>query len=167
MWPRGRSGRRSPSRATRATWCRRPPRPRRQASAPSACRATRSGGTGLPDGYVAKSLYCMLMALRASGLWLRYAAQQNLIPSFPWIAPGWRTWEGNPRKGRDQILPSGNPRYTSLDGATEYASTPKCSNMKFCPVCTESLREPWHFIPNYPLCNSLSWIFVQYHYAIY
>ena len=32
----------------------------------------------------------------------------NLIPSFPWIAPPrpppWR----NPRKGRDQILPSGN-----------------------------------------------------------
>ena len=48
------------------------------------------------------------MALRASGLWLRYATLQNLIPSFPWIAPPrpppWRT----PRKGRDQILPSGN-----------------------------------------------------------
>ena len=44
----------------------------------------------------------------ASGLWLRYAKLQNLIPSFPWIAPPrpppWR----NPRKGRDQILPSGN-----------------------------------------------------------
>ena len=50
----------------------------------------------------------MCLALRASGLWLRYAALQNLIPSFPWIAPPrpppWR----NPRKGRDQILPSGN-----------------------------------------------------------
>ena len=28
----------------------------------------------------------MCLALRASGLWLRYAALQNLIPSFPWIA---------------------------------------------------------------------------------
>ena len=32
------------------------------------------------------------------------ARWQNLIPSFPWIAPGWRAWGGNPRKGRDQIL---------------------------------------------------------------
>ena len=38
------------------------------------------------------------------GLWLRYATLQNLIPSFPWIAPGWRAWGRNPRKGRDQIL---------------------------------------------------------------
>ena len=29
----------------------------------------------------------MCLALRASGLWLRYAALQSLIPSFPWIAP--------------------------------------------------------------------------------
>ena len=36
------------------------------------------------------------------GLWLRYATLQNLLPSFPWIAPGWRAG------GRDQILPSGN-----------------------------------------------------------
>ena len=28
------------------------------------------------------------LALRASGIWLRYATLQNLIPSFPWIAPG-------------------------------------------------------------------------------
>ena len=46
----------------------------------------------------------MCLALRASGLWLRYAMLQNLIPSFPWIAPGWRAWGRNPRKGRDQIL---------------------------------------------------------------
>ena len=48
------------------------------------------------------------LALQASGLWLRYATLQNLIPSFPWIAPPrpppWR----NPRKGSNQILPSGN-----------------------------------------------------------
>ena len=29
---------------------------------------------------------------------------QNLIPSFPWIVPGWTAWGRNPRKGRDQIL---------------------------------------------------------------
>ena len=29
----------------------------------------------------------LCLALRASGLWLRCAALQNLIPSFPWIAP--------------------------------------------------------------------------------
>ena len=50
----------------------------------------------------------MCLALRASGLWLRYATLQNWIPSFPWIAPGKRAWGRNPRKGRDQILPSGN-----------------------------------------------------------
>ena len=42
----------------------------------------------------------MCLALRASRLWLRYAALQNLIPSFPLIAPGWRAG--------DQILPSVN-----------------------------------------------------------
>ena len=58
---------------------------------------------------IARFLDRMCLALRACGLWLRYAMLQNLIPSFPWIAPPrpppWR----NPRKGRDQILPSGNP----------------------------------------------------------
>ena len=29
----------------------------------------------------------MCLAVRASGLWLCYATLQNLIPSFPWIAP--------------------------------------------------------------------------------
>ena len=32
------------------------------------------------------------------------ARWQNLIPSFPWIATGWRAWGRNPRKGRDLIL---------------------------------------------------------------
>ena len=35
---------------------------------------------------------------------VKVARWQNLIPSFPWIAPGWRAWGSNPRKGRDQIL---------------------------------------------------------------
>ena len=34
----------------------------------------------------------------------RVARWQNLIPSFPWIAPGWRARGRNPRKVRDQIL---------------------------------------------------------------
>ena len=34
----------------------------------------------------------------------KVARWQNLIPSFPWIAPGCRAWGRNPRKGRDQIL---------------------------------------------------------------
>ena len=32
---------------------------------------------------IAIFLYHMCLALRASGLWLRYATLQNLIPSFP------------------------------------------------------------------------------------
>ena len=36
---------------------------------------------------IASFLDRMCLALWASGLWLRYAALQNLIPSFPWIAP--------------------------------------------------------------------------------
>ena len=67
--------------------------------------------SSLPQGCqmaIATFLDPVRLALRASEIWLRYAALQNLIPSFPWIAPPspppWR----NPRKGRDQILPSGN-----------------------------------------------------------
>ena len=32
------------------------------------------------------------------------ARWQNLVPSFPRIAPGWRAWGRNPRKVRDSIL---------------------------------------------------------------
>ena len=58
---------------------------------------------------IARFLDPMCLALRASALWLRYATLQNLFPSFPWIAPPPRPppWR-NPRKGRNQILPSGN-----------------------------------------------------------
>ena len=34
---------------------------------------------------IASFLDRMCLVLRASGLWLRYAALQDLIPSFPWI----------------------------------------------------------------------------------
>ena len=60
----------------------------------------------LPDGYsqIFRSYVFGPLGLRDYGS----ATLQNLIPSFPWIAtprpPPWR----NPRKGRDQILPSGN-----------------------------------------------------------
>ena len=39
---------------------------------------------------IARFLDRTCLALRASELWLRYATLQNLIPFFPWIAPGWR-----------------------------------------------------------------------------
>ena len=71
---------------------------------------------------IARFLDRMCLALRASGLWLRYATLQNLIPSFPWIAPPrpppWR----NPRKGRDLILPSGNPVQTALPPSPAFSS---------------------------------------------
>ena len=57
---------------------------------------------------IARFLDRMCLALRASGLWLRCATLQNLIPSFPWIAPPRPPPRRNPRKGRDQILPSSN-----------------------------------------------------------
>ena len=57
---------------------------------------------------IARFLDRMCLALRASGLWLRYATLQNLIPSFPWIAPPRPPSWCNPRKGRNQILRSGN-----------------------------------------------------------
>ena len=36
---------------------------------------------------IARFLDRICFALRASGLWLRYAALQYMFPSFPWIAP--------------------------------------------------------------------------------
>ena len=51
----------------------------------------------------------MCLALRASGLWLRYATLQNLIPSFLWIAPGWRAWGRNPREGKGSNFANWQP----------------------------------------------------------
>ena len=49
---------------------------------------------------IATFLDCMCLALWAEGLWLRHATLQNLIPSFPWIAPGWRVGvQSKERKG--------------------------------------------------------------------
>ena len=68
------------------------------------------------------------LALRASGLWLRYATLQNLIPSFLWIAPPhpppWR----NPRKGIDPILPSGNLAGMAGPGADWHAGAAEAQN---------------------------------------
>ena len=73
-----------------------------------ACEHCASGALHGSPMAIARLLGRMCLALWASRLWLHYAALQNWIPSFPWIAPPrpppWR----NPRKGRDQILPSGN-----------------------------------------------------------
>ena len=53
----------------------------------------------------------------------KVARWQNLIPSFPWIVPGWRAGTrggGNPRKGRDQIFQRSiaEPKCKSLKGQT-------------------------------------------------
>ena len=58
----------------------------------------------LPDGY---SRIFRSYVIGPSGFWTM-ATLQNLIPSFPWIAPPHPPPWHNPRKGRDQILPSGN-----------------------------------------------------------
>ena len=53
-------------------------------------RASRSVGRCEMQGCqmaIARFLDRMCLTLRASGLWLRYAMLQSLIPSFPWIAP--------------------------------------------------------------------------------
>ena len=54
-----------------------------------------------PDRICPLSIHC---GPRSSWPIAKVARWQNLIPSFPWIAPGWRAWERNPRKGRDQTL---------------------------------------------------------------
>ena len=64
---------------------------------------------------IARFLDRMSLALWASGLWLCYAMLQNLSPcpgpSFPLIAPPHPPPLRNGRKGRAQILPSGNLAY--------------------------------------------------------
>ena len=41
----------------------------------------------LPDGYSLIFRIVCVWPFGLEGLWLRYATLQNLIPSFPWIAP--------------------------------------------------------------------------------
>ena len=76
---------------------------------------------------IARFLESYVFGPSVSGLWLRYATLQNLIPSFPWLAPPrpppWR----KPRKGRDQILPSGNlAEQSSFASAHAFASGHGC-----------------------------------------
>ena len=56
------------------------------------------------DIVLAAEKKCRIASQTEELLMIRVARWQNLIPSFPWIAPGWRAWGRNPRKGRDQIL---------------------------------------------------------------
>ena len=92
-------------------------------------RSTRNAKAGLPDGcsqifrlyafgplglkdYGSATLRCKFdpfLSLDCGGL--------NLIPSFPWIVPGWRAWGRNPRKGRNLMLPSGNLVQRSPQGS--------------------------------------------------
>ena len=79
------------------------------------------GLVGVPEGAAVAEVLARLEHLAVLGLGAAGGAEgaapaadehvvpsvarlQNLIPSFPWIAPGWREWGRNPRKGRDQIL---------------------------------------------------------------
>ena len=84
-------------------------------------------GTWLPDGY-SQILRSYVFCLWASRLWPRYATLQNLIPSFPWIAPPRPPPWPNPRKGRDQILPSGNLAHwrMSIGGSWARSATRSC-----------------------------------------
>ena len=80
----------------------------------------------------------MCLALRASGLWLRYATLQNWIPSFPWIAPPRPPPWHNPRKGRDPILPSGNTGMAWMDDPARRRR--RCACRFSCAAALESLR---------------------------
>ena len=50
----------------------------------------------LPDGY---SQIFRSYVFGPSGYWTMapLCTLQNVIPSFPWIVPGWRAWRRNPR----------------------------------------------------------------------
>ena len=67
----------------------------------------------------------MCLALRASGT---MATLQNLIPSFLWIAPPRPPLRRNPRRVRDQILPSGNtdPILIAINFMDTRAMASKC-----------------------------------------
>merc|ERR1719237_1137067 len=52
---------------------------------------------------------------------------QNLIPSFAWVAPGWRTRRG--RNPRDQLMPSGNLGFYTVSRDSS------CSVAVRCPKC--------------------------------
>ena len=59
------------------------------------------------DGLAAAGKVRALLAhgrVREGGAVRKVARWQNLIPSFPWFAPGWRALGRNPRKERDLIL---------------------------------------------------------------
>ena len=61
-------------------------------------RALTLAGPGVQQSLVGIAITELVHPVASVARW------QNLIPSFPWIAPEWRAWGRNPRKGRDQIL---------------------------------------------------------------
>ena len=68
--------------------------------------------SGWPDGYRQSFKIVGVWRYVLEGLWLCYATLQNLIPSFPWIAPGWRLLgaiQGEEWIKFYHVLPSGHP----------------------------------------------------------
>ena len=70
---------------------------------------------------------------------LSVARWQNVISSFPWIAPGWRAWERNPRKGRDQIL-----QHSVAEPESFKPGGPNACNLKIWlwPSCNHAWAAP-------------------------
>ena len=61
-------------------------------------------GPGLETEAPPSVVTCASSSHAVTLFYFRVARCQNLVPSFPWIAPGWRACWRNPRKRRDQIL---------------------------------------------------------------
>ena len=66
----------------------------------------------------------------------KVARWQNVIPSFPLIAPPRPPLWRNARKGRDQILPSGNPDLKAHDhvAVVEEDGVKVCDGVEVVPV---------------------------------
>ena len=65
----------------------------------------------------------MRLALQAAGPWLCYAALQNLIPSFPWMAPPRPPWRddsgpGEPDDGEEDRAGGADLEARLPDGKT-------------------------------------------------
>ena len=94
---------------------------------------------------VATYLDRMCLALRAPGLWLRYAALQNFIPSFPWIAPPPSTLaQSKERKGSNfaiwQPCPSSRAKSRQRQregGRGRQLSSIYFSSYHFCPTSSK------------------------------
>ena len=77
---------------------------------------------------------------RGRGVRGKVARWQNLIPSFPWIAPGRRAWGRNPRKGR-----KGSNFAAQRSGAiVQKPEGPNTYNSKNPAI---AIWQPWSGIP--------------------